>query len=293
MIEALKYLLKRILGLETKIKIKVPDSRPNLVMLTYDSCRYDSMAKASTPVLDQYGVVHRAYSPATYTYPAHQSFFCGLLPGVLEPVPYYNRYVKQLIALKDAGDSIVEQESGANTFTVAGVENIISGLARAGYYTVGSAGANWFAKKSLQVGFKDFYFTNHAPALDQIELVLNAIKDKARLKSFFAFINFMETHTPYMHYHEPEYHMTARKKISWPPCYNPQEAEYGQKLHQAQIKAVEYLDTCLPRLLNGLPKNTIVILLGDHGEAFGEDGYWGHGVYHEKVIEVPLSIFTL
>ena len=32
---------------------------------------------------------------------------------------------------------------------------------------------------------------------------------------------------------------------------------------------------------------------GDHGECFGEDGYWGHGINHPKVFEVPLGIFRL
>jgi glucan phosphoethanolaminetransferase (alkaline phosphatase superfamily) len=30
------------------------------------------------------------------------------------------------------------------------------------------------------------------------------------------------------------------------------------------------------------------MIMGDHGEAFGEGGYFGHGpVMHEKVFEIP------
>lgn len=64
-------------------------------------------------------------------------------------------------------------------------------------------------------------------------------------------------------------------------------------LHNAQIKGAEYLDSCLPQLLDAVPKNTIVLLFADRSEAFGEDGYWGHGIYHEKVMAVPLSLFSL
>lgn len=292
--QSLKVRLKRMLNLDKSQATELPATQPNLVMLTYDSCRYDSLVRAKTPVLDGHSPIYRAYSPATFTYPAHQSFFSGLFPSVLEPLPYYNRFVKQLIALHGTGDSIVEPERGQNTFIIARTENIVTGLAEAGYYTVGSAGANWFAKKSLQKGFKDFHYKGHAKAPEQIELVLNSIATKGRGKKFFIFINFMETHTPYMHYGEAAYHMTARRKMVWPPQYDLQEAEgYGQMLHQAQIQAAEYLDSCLPALLKALPKNTIVMLFGDHGEAFGEDGYWGHGVYHHTVLEVPMSIFTL
>jgi len=36
------------------------------------------------------------------------------------------------------------------------------------------------------------------------------------------------------------------------------------------------------------PKNTYVTITADHGELFGEEGYFGHGpIQHKKVLEVP------
>ena len=36
------------------------------------------------------------------------------------------------------------------------------------------------------------------------------------------------------------------------------------------------------------PPNTWLVVTADHGELFGEEGYFGHGpVKHEKVLEVP------
>ena len=60
-----------------------------------------------------------------------------------------------------------------------------------------------------------------------------------------------------------------------------------------QMEAAAFLDSRLPRLFSDLPGDTIVILCADHGECFGEDGYWGHGVNHPRVLEVPLAIFRL
>ena len=270
------------------MQTRIPEQRPNLLMLTYDSCRYDSAIQAHTPVLDSYSPIHQAFAPATYTYPAHHSFFCGIFPYLPSPLPYYNRFVKQLIALEGGGDGVKTKES----FVIERhAENIVAGLAKAGYYTVGSAGASWFAKPSLRKGFQDFHFTHNARALDQIQHVLNAVQSSS--KNFFGFINFMESHAPFMHYDDPTYNMTARKKMVWPPVYDAANDEYGDRLHAAQIKAVEYLDACLPALFEPLPGNTIVLLFADHGEAFGEDGYWGHGVYHPKVMEIPMAIFRL
>ena len=41
-------------------------------------------------------------------------------------------------------------------------------------------------------------------------------------------------------------------------------------------------------LFDLVPKNTYITITADHGELFGEDGYFGHGpIQHKKVFEVP------
>jgi glucan phosphoethanolaminetransferase (alkaline phosphatase superfamily) len=59
-------------------------------------------------------------------------------------------------------------------------------------------------------------------------------------------------------------------------------------LHERQIAALEDLDGVLASLLERLPPDTWLIVTSDHGELFGEDGYFGHGpIAHDKVLEVP------
>ncbi len=59
-------------------------------------------------------------------------------------------------------------------------------------------------------------------------------------------------------------------------------------LRQRQIKAVKYLDRVVEELFDLVPKNTYITISADHGELFGEEGYFGHGpVQHEKVYQVP------
>ena len=71
--------------------------QPSFLLLTYDSCRYDVMRDARTPVLDRYASeVLPGQTPANFTYAAHHAFFAGMLPHVAEPRPYYNRFVRQL-----------------------------------------------------------------------------------------------------------------------------------------------------------------------------------------------------
>jgi arylsulfatase A-like enzyme len=59
-------------------------------------------------------------------------------------------------------------------------------------------------------------------------------------------------------------------------------------LRARQVDAVKYLDRVVEELFDIVPDNTWITITADHGELFGEDGYFGHGpINHEKVFEVP------
>jgi hypothetical protein len=59
-------------------------------------------------------------------------------------------------------------------------------------------------------------------------------------------------------------------------------------LHEQQIRCVEYVDQVFARLLEKAPADTYFMVMADHGEAFGEGGYFGHGpVMHEAAFAVP------
>lgn len=68
----------------------------------------------------------------------------------------------------------------------------------------------------------------------------------------------------------------------------PFNAARLKQLQQRQLIAVKYLDGVIEELFDMLPRNTYVTITSDHGELFGEDGYFGHGpIQHEKVLAVP------
>ena len=61
-----------------------------------------------------------------------------------------------------------------------------------------------------------------------------------------------------------------------------------RKLRRRQIEAVRYLDGVMEELFDIVPENTYITVTSDHGELFGEEGYFGHGpIQHDKVYEVP------
>jgi len=62
-----------------------------------------------------------------------------------------------------------------------------------------------------------------------------------------------------------------------------------EMLRKRQIQAVRYLDSVVEELFDMVPKNTYITITSDHGELFGEEGYFGHGpIQHDKVFEVFL-----
>jgi arylsulfatase A-like enzyme len=61
-----------------------------------------------------------------------------------------------------------------------------------------------------------------------------------------------------------------------------------EQLHKRQIRVIDSVDRAVEELFDLLPPNTFVTVTADHGELFGEGGYFGHGpIQHEKVLEVP------
>jgi len=274
-----------------QININQTQEEMNVVLIVFDSCRYDSLTQAKTPNLDRLGQIYSAWSPATYTLPAHISFFTGILPMVHEAVPYLNRFKKQFIKMHKGGANL-GGEIGKKTIQLkASKRDMIYGLRQEGFYTVGSAAANWFDKEVLVKNFNDFKYLRAQSAEAQCNYILKKLQTNASKRRFFAFMNLYETHTPYMHYGKDrkEYSMNARDHMSFPPEEIPNKIkDLGEKLHEAQIKAAEHLDYVMGEFLPQLPRNTLLIVTADHGEAFGEDGFWGHGVYHPKVMNVPM-----
>ena len=263
--------------------------RPSYLLITYDSCRLDVLREAHTPVLDSYGPIVAAQTPANFTYAAHQAFFAGMLPNAVEPLPYYNRFVNQLFALGAVGEIHVVDKACAHR--VSSDVNLVAGLGAAGYQTVGAGAMNWFKQKALTQWFEKFSYTG-TDAAAQIDYLRGEI-DPSR--PFFGFVNFGETHDPFDFAGKPDHCPieVQSRLIEWPPVQNGVPVGRASVAWDHQRRSAEFLDAQLPRLFEGLPGDTVVILCGDHGEAFGEDGYWGHGVNHPSVLTVPLAIFRL
>jgi membrane-anchored protein YejM (alkaline phosphatase superfamily) len=112
----------------------------------------------------------------------------------------------------------------------------------------------------------------------------------------YYFLNLGETHYPYMLSGENLPHISgvhgALKAMDAAAAATAGKQSFDAAemamLRQQQIKCVEYIDGQIGRLMAMTPPNTHFIVTADHGELFGEEGYFGHGpIMHEKCFEVP------
>lgn len=236
------------------------------------------------PYLNSICPARRAYAQATFTYAAHMAMFQGILPHVAERIPFYNRYEKQLIRIANratTAPSLVSFDSG----TV----NIVAGFSQRGYYTLGLGAMEWFRHPHLTEPFEEFHMTG-IHASKQVDILLDRVE---RDQPYFALLNLGETHDPYRFStdHRIPHSMTSRRRQ-----YDFPQQQFDEEGWNSQIGCCEYLDSKLAELLTCLrefERPTIAIVCGDHGECFGEEGLFGHGFYHPKVMEVPLAIFEL
>jgi hypothetical protein len=257
--------------------------KTNFIILTLDCCRWDTFEHANTKLLDSVCEFRKAYTHGTYTLPAHISIFAGILPDVRDDIPYYNRFSKNLFrisARKIKNVSFVEFPDGT--------KNIIEGFRSKGYKSFGTGAMRWFRHPLLTSSFDDFYYSGiHFES--QVNYLLSKVKQNNA--PYFLFANIGETHEPYEFGGYIEESLNSRARMR---DFN--DVGFLVEDFNKQVKCIEYLDSKIYNLIKTLNRHCndwVVAICGDHGECFGEDGLYGHGFYHEKVMEVPLGIFRI
>lgn len=289
--------------METPAAPPPPDERPrpqpregarNLVIVTLDSLRYDSWLAANPQTLARLGTMERRWSYASWTAPSHYNLMMGLLPHASPTQVYASEYYK-------ADYRRYEERLG-----IPGIEfkDLLPSLFLPSYLR-NSLGYSTHAMVSMPV------LNRHTPInrdFDTYELMsrhndMNAMLDKLHFEDgrpSFHLLNVGETHYPYA---TPDEDPSEWPRISGlhgvikrldgdasrdEPDEEFFDAEKLEQLRGRQVRAVTYIDGVMTRLFDMLPKNTWVIVTSDHGELFGESGYFGHGpINHEKVLEVP------
>jgi arylsulfatase A-like enzyme/tetratricopeptide (TPR) repeat protein len=244
----------------------------NLLIITLDTTRADSLGAYGgegnhTPRLDRLareGIMFKnCVTPVPLTLPAHSSLFTGRTP-LAHQVRNNARYV---LAPEELTLAERLKPAGFTSYAVI-----------ASYVLLGRFG--------LDQGFDDFddsldtykamnSYNTEIPA-DAVSGRFLAWLDKNKEKKFFAWVHFYDPHEPY----RP------------PQEYRPKSGDVDPK--DLYLGEVEFMDRHVGRILDalessGLLSKTLVVVVGDHGEAFAEHGERGHAVFcYEENLRVPL-----
>ncbi|TXC69767.1 hypothetical protein FSB78_01405 [Sphingomonas ginsenosidivorax] len=254
----------------------------SVLFITLDSCRFDTMANAGPLAMRAVAPMRPAQAPSYFTYGSHCAMFVGFTPvATLEPVAMLNPKAAKLFKLVGAG----HPGKGGEGFELAGA-NIIEGFANRGHSTIGSGAVGWFnpdTPTGVHLGrpFQHFLYDG-APGAVERQVAWIGQQIDAAPGPVFTFLNCAETHVPYWH-----------QGAAWPyddNCCEPfQTVDRRDECAARQASSLRHIDAVLAPLIARFLHATILIC-GDHGDAWGEDGIWEHGVPHEKVLTVPLMI---
>jgi choline-sulfatase len=246
----------------------------NIVLITLDTTRADRMGflnskSGLTPNLDSLAhlsaVFSRAYAHVPLTTPSHATILTGTFPQ-------FNR-------VSDLGSPLDEA-----------LPYLPDILRQHGYRTAAFVGSQVLDPKGggapgFNRGFDTYNAPFHTRGLGEdryasVErrgmMVVDSALAWLRKRSegpFFVWLHFYDPHDPY----DP------------PPPFNSRDiSPYDGE--------IAYMDSAIGTLLAGLRSQgqfdqTIIVVVADHGEAFGEHGERSHGVFlYDETLHVPLVL---
>ncbi len=258
-------------------------ARDSVLFITLDSCRYDTFAAADAPNLKAVGPLHKAQAPSYYTYGSHSAMFVGFTPGLAHLTrPILNPKFGKLFKLVGGGFP----GKGTETYELSG-RNIVDGFRNRGFRALGSGAVGWFdpsvpTGQHLTADFDAFFYPGDTWSLTRQLAWLAERLGAPGQEGTFVFLNVGETHVPY-------YYEGAPWEAADNPCHPFQTEDRSAECRMRQRACLEYADRNLGELLQAFATSTILVC-GDHGDCWGEDGLWEHGISHPATLTVPLLV---
>jgi len=280
---------------ETDERPRPPDGANNLIVVVFDSLRHDSWLAAGPTNLARLGPVERRWSYASWTAPSHYNLLMGLLPHSSPARVYASEYYKQdFIRYSErlGAPGMEFKRLLPSIFLPTFLRNEL------GYRTHAMVSMP-VLNRHTPIN-RDFDSYELMPKHNDMAAMLEKMTFDEERPSFYL-LNTGETHYPYA--------LPDEDPSTWPRIsgvhgvfkrLDDQPGPGGEpeffdertlaELRDRQINAVRHLDRVMGKLYDLAPPKTWIIATSDHGELFGEDGYFGHGpISHEKVFEVPFA----
>jgi hypothetical protein len=265
----------------------------HIVFIIMDSCRYDSFVAANTPNIDRLGKAEKRFSYASWTAPSHYTFTMGILPHSSPAKVYASEVYKEEFMIWNDRIGRLESAEAVAFRDFLPELSLPKVLNKLGYRTVARVSMPVLNQFTLINQHFDDYklMDNHNDFAGMVEEI--DFPDQPH----YYFLNLGETHYPYMLKDADLPRISGVHGVLKSLGNDGSDSgELGDffnadkmtMLHNQQIACVEYIDGYIGKLMSKAPENTHFIVTADHGELFGEDGYFGHGpIMHNKCFEVP------
>ncbi len=285
-------------------------ARPNIVIIAVDSLRADHLGcygyrKATSPAIDALAdesiVFERAFAAGIPTMPSFTTLLTGLHP-------YRHGIVGHAGARQLSAEILMlPQLAHQHGYLTAACDNLV---------IQGGGRGTWFARGyDYYAGFIYKPFGDQSAWITERALgFLDVCGGSRRGRPLFLFLHYWDPHSPYgplppydtLHYVPGSGEVDLRAVYDVAPAYydtfladmrlrHPDDYAYVMAQYDGEISQV---DAQVGRVVGGLKErglwdNSIVVLLSDHGEAFGEGGlYFDHHGLYDAVTRIALMIHT-
>jgi len=240
---------------------------PNILLVVVDTLRADHLGaygypRSTSPALDRLAaeaaLFERAYSHSPWTMPSVASLLTGLTPRDHGITKWQDPLSPQLLSLAEA-----LQDKGYRT--QAAVSHIVLGE-RYGF------DQGFDSYDAALLGRGEPHRRTSAPHITQVGL--RALQAPIQ-EPFFLFLHYFDPHWTYQRH---------------------QEHDFGQEPVDRYDSEIAFTDFHLGRLLaqleaQELDRRSIVALIGDHGEEFGDHGGSQHSsTLFDELLRVPLIL---
>jgi arylsulfatase A-like enzyme len=261
--------------------------RPDVVVVTLDTTRADALGcyggpEWATPTLDALAArgvrFQEARTVAPLTLPAHSTIFTGVTPfqhGVRDNGTF---------VLSPTAHTLAERlkEAGYRTAAVPAAFVVDSSFGLAQGFD------DYFDLRQRDVVAGDVEGTSRN-ATEVTELALGWLAKAPRTAPFLLWVHYFDAHFPY----QPPADLLEKH----PPPDDPKQ-KGGAKRNARHLYELEVanVDRELARLLAALERRsgageTLVVVVGDHGEGLGEHSEASHGaLVHDATLRVPLLL---
>lgn len=284
------------------------DDKPNIILIIVDALRCGHLGcygyqRNTSPNMDRIAgegiIFNRAYAQSNSTLPATTTLFTSLYPTSHNVL---------------SGKEVLSKES----------KTLIEDLRVAGYRTSGfSSNPFFWGNFGLRRDFISFYFGQSNFICKLWPSIIGEILRRLfmptdehltrqavswikwnKSQKFFIYMHYMATHAPYR---IPEAYEKIYVKEEIPDRVDFPHKRFLRniEINSAQKKnlidrydgAIRFVDDQIGKLFDilqslNVEEDTLLIITGDHGEAFGEHGDWTHGyTLYQETIKIPLIIW--